>query len=262
MKLSIIFTLFMIILGAIALTPVQAQDLVYTPVNPCRLADTRPSEGGSGFIPVNQTRHFLVSGSNLSFQGGGSCVHPKTGTGIEPLAISAYVVAIPTGASKGGHLAAYASDQLPPGNTTATVNYATGQVIGNTTNVTLCQPGSCPTDGQMAIKAFSSEQHVVIDVQGYFYPQAGAAKGYVIVDFNDQIIGGAIGGGEDGVGPLIMSPQGYVATVALNNGKMANPAQIFFAGANCTGAAYNYLSDDSEEIDIGGGLSVKFGTHR
>jgi len=246
----------MIILGATSLAPAQAQDLVYVAVEPCRLADTRK---GGGVMFNGVPRNFEVSGANLSAQGGDpfGCVHPKDGTGTEPLAASVYIVSVPTASSRGGWFTAFPSDQIPPAsNSVATLNYAKGQVAGNTTIATLCQPGSCPINGQLGLVSFNSQQHVVIDVQGYFYPQAGAAKGYVIVDFNDQIVGGAIGGGEDGVGPLIMSPQGYVATVALNNGKMANPAQIFFAGANCTGAAYNYLSHNSEEIDIGGGQST------
>ena len=172
MKQSIISTLFVIILGVTTLTPVQAQDLVYVAVDPCRLADTRKA-GGIMFNGV--PRNFAVSSANLSFQGGGSCVHPKAGTGIEPLAASVYMVAVPTGSSGSGWLTAFPSDQLrPSSNSVATVNYAKGQVVGNTTITTLCQPGSCPSSGQLGLVSFNSQQHVVIDVQGYFYPQSGS----------------------------------------------------------------------------------------
>jgi hypothetical protein len=160
--------------------PAQATDdnLVYVAVEPCRLADTRTSEGGTGPIGINSFKYFQVYGSDLSGQGGnaGGCAHPRAGTGVEPLAISAYVVAVPTPISGPGNLTAYPSDQSPPSNTIATVNWGAGQVIGNTTNVKLCQPGSCPSGGQMAIIAFSSEQNVVIDVQGYYYPAAGSCS--------------------------------------------------------------------------------------
>ena len=178
MKKSVLFTLFVIILGTTVLAPVHAQDdLIYVAVEPCRLTDTRPSEGGTGPLPVDSSRNFLVYGADLSSQGGNAtgCAHPREGSGLEPAAISAYVVAVPTASSGPGHVTAYASDGAVPGNALATVNYEAGQVNGNTTNVPLCIPGAtaCPTDGQMAVIAFSSEQHVVIDVQGYFYPLSG-----------------------------------------------------------------------------------------
>ena len=170
MKQSILFTLFMVILGTSALVPVKAQDdLVYVAVEPCRLADTRK---GGGVMIDEESRHFQVSGTNLVAQGGGSCVHPKDGAGAEPLAASVYIVAVPTASSGPGWLTAFPSDQLTPtSNSVATVNYAKGQVVGNTTIATLCQPGSCPTDGQLGLVSFNSAQHVVIDVQGYFYSQ-------------------------------------------------------------------------------------------
>lgn len=172
MKNLSLLSLFIIILGLNAYTPVQAQDLVYVAVEPCRLADTRKTS----VMDDGVSRNFLVSGSTLSVQGGDptGCIHPKDGTGIEPLAASVYIVAVPTVSSRGGWLTAFPSDQIPPtSNSVATLNYTKDQVIGNTTIATLCQPGSCPIDGQLGLVSFSSEQNVVIDVQGYFYPLSG-----------------------------------------------------------------------------------------
>jgi len=157
--------------------PAQALDdnLVYVAVEPCRLADTRKTVVMFNGVP----RNFQVSGADLSAQGGDSsgCLHPRAGTGVEPLAASTYIVAIPTAVSVGGWLTAFPSDQpTPTSNSVATVNYTKGQVIGNTTNVTLCQPGSCPADGQLGLISYSSQQEVVIDVQGYFYPAAGSCS--------------------------------------------------------------------------------------
>ena len=178
MNKSTLLTLLMIILGTTVLAPVQAQDeLVYVAVEPCRLADTRPTEGGTGALSVGSSRNFSVYGADLSGQGGDAsgCLHPREASGVEPAAISAYVVAVPTASSGPGHITAYASDGAIPGNALATVNFEAGQVNGNTTNVPLCIPGAtaCPLDGQMAVIAFSSEQNVVIDVQRYFYPLSG-----------------------------------------------------------------------------------------
>jgi len=64
--------------------------------------------------------------------------------------------------------------------TGSTVNFDEGQVIGNTTNVKICVDGtSCPSSGELAILARNTDEHVVVDVQGYFYPQT-VLPGYVI----------------------------------------------------------------------------------
>jgi len=173
MNKSTLLTLLMIILGITVLAPVQAQDeLVYVAVEPCRIVDTR--EAG-GVITESDFRNFLVSGTlgELAVQGGKTdCLDPMQES--EPLAISAYVVAVPAAGSTAGVLTAFPSDQLPPPvGAGSTVNFAAGQVIGNTTNITLCNPaGTCP-DGEFAILARNTPQHVVIDVQGYFYPLSG-----------------------------------------------------------------------------------------
>ena len=191
----------------------QAQDdnLIYVAVEPCRLADTRPTEGGTGALSVGSSRNFSVYGADLSGQGGNAsgCLHPREASGVEPAAISAYVVAVPTASSGPGHITAYASDGAIPGNALATVNYEAGQVNGNTTNVPLCIPGAtaCPLDGQMAVIAFSSEQNVVIDVQGYYYPATGTcpddmvAVGSLCVDkYEASVYDAATGGSQLGVG--------------------------------------------------------------
>lgn len=176
MKKSILLTLHMIILMPIAFNPAKAQDeLVFVAVDPCRIVDTREAGGA---INANNFRNFQVSGSlgELAVQGGKTdCLDPKAGTGQKPLAISAYVITVPT-TSTNSILTAYPSDQLPPPvGAGSTVNSATGQVIGNTTNITLCDPsGSCPTDGEFAVLARNTNQHVVVDVQGYFYPATSA----------------------------------------------------------------------------------------
>ena len=172
MRKSILLTLFTIILGSTSLIPVKAQDLVYVPVDPCRIVDTR---NAGGAIIADGFRNFLVSGTvgELAVQGGTTnCLDPKAGTGLKPLAISAYVLAVPATNSTNGVLTAYPSDQPPPpAGAGSTVNFAAGQVIGNTTNITLCASSTCPTNGEFAILARRTNQHVVIDVQGYFYQQ-------------------------------------------------------------------------------------------
>jgi hypothetical protein len=166
-------------------------NLVYVAVEPCRIVDTR---GAGGVIAANNSRNFRVSGTvgELAVQGGESdCLDPKAGTGLQPLAVSAYIVAVPAPGSTNGVLTAYPSNlPPPPAGFGATVNFAASQVIGNTTNITLCNPaGSCPADGEFAILARNTPQHVVIDVQGYFYPLSG----------DDQVAAGQYEGTGQGI---------------------------------------------------------------
>jgi len=157
---------------------VTTKDLTFVPVDPCRIVDTRISAGGA--LPADvvgidgDARHFKVAGTgpDLAVQGGApeGCTHPKSGTGREPVAIAAYVVAVPAGTSSGGVLTAFPADQPdPPLGSSATVNYAAGETVGNSTIIPLCEVGDCPEDGQLGILSRFSPQHAVVDVQGYFY---------------------------------------------------------------------------------------------
>lgn len=160
-------------------------DLVYVAVEPCRIADTRKSVQGE--IVRNGARQFLVSGSEdeLSGQGGQDCPHPKADEGVEPVAIAAYYVAVPAPSSSGaGIITAYPSDKPKPApGTGATLNFDFGQILGNTSITTLCDANAkdCPNGGPLAIMVRDTAEHVVVDVQGYFYPQT-ALPGYVIVE--------------------------------------------------------------------------------
>ncbi|RLA44331.1 MAG: hypothetical protein DRR04_08255 [Gammaproteobacteria bacterium] len=169
-------------LAAAHFSPAQAQDeLIYVAVEPCRIADTRKS--AVGVIMANTSRNFLIAGTaeDMAVQGGVvDCLNPKGD--VSPVAISAYILAVPADSSTSqGVLTAYPSDlPPPPSGSGSTVNFAKDQIIGNTTNVTVCVDGSCPSDGELAILARRTDEHVVIDVQGYFYPPT-LIPGYEIV---------------------------------------------------------------------------------
>ena len=115
MNKSVLFTLFLTVAGTTAPAPAQAQDeLIYVAVPPCRIVDTR---NAGGVIATTDFRNFRVSGTagELAVQGGESdCLDPKAGTGQKPLAISAYVLAVPAGSANSGVLTAYPSDQPAP----------------------------------------------------------------------------------------------------------------------------------------------------
>ena len=227
--------------------PAQAQEnMIYVAVEPCRLADTREEFGGSGVIPANTSRDFLVSGADLSSQGGASCVHPRAGIGVDPLAISAYIVAIPTATSGDGLLTAFPADQTDPDDSIATVNYAAGQVIGNTTNATLCEnTAGCP-DGPLGIITHNTEQDVVVDVQGYFYPETSNSE--ALESLNDLI------------------GEGLEEQPPIGGGTQPNPlcdAKVLGTGPG--GGLIFFVTEDRckglevSKIDLNGGSSTQWG---
>src|SRR5512139_489016 len=60
-------------------------DLIYTPVAPCRIIDTRPTSGGPGPIPGGTTKDFLVTGTtDFTSQGGNpaGCGIPENATSV------------------------------------------------------------------------------------------------------------------------------------------------------------------------------------
>jgi hypothetical protein len=211
------------IVAATAFNPAHAQDnLIYVAVEPCRIVDTRKGNG----LPIEKNEHmnFLVSGTDIELlnQGGsqaGGCAGPKPEQ--TPAAIAAYVIAVPAESSvSNGVLTAYPSDQPQPAvGSASTVNFAQDQVIGNTTNITLCTADDCPADGQFAILSRSTDEHVVVDVLGYFYPLPGG--GY-------QIVFGIGAGGSPG---------------SLQQGFAQCPV-----GKRVTGGGYDFLIEGTEVI--------------
>ena len=178
-------------------------NLVYVAVEPCRIVDTR---NAAGAILAETSRNFLVSGTagELGVQGGiTDCPAPRAGS--KPLAVSAYVLAVKTATSGNGVLTAFPSNTsgaTPPVGSGSTVNFTAQQNIGNTTTIKLCAPtGACPANGEFAILARSSDQHTIIDVQGYYYAATGSctddmvAAGSLCVDRYEASLWDAASGG-------------------------------------------------------------------
>ncbi len=136
-------------------------DLLYTPVTPCRIVDTRKTS--AGIIGASTQRNFRVfgSGGTISAQGGNpaGCPSPLG----EPLAAHINMVAVdPTGK---GNLQAF-----PVGAGTGTglsVNY-------NTIDTNLANAGTVKTvtgtGPDITVASNFSSAHTVIDVLGYYYP--------------------------------------------------------------------------------------------
>jgi hypothetical protein len=144
----------------------SSSDLVYTPVTPCRVFDTRYS--AAGILAGGTQRNFEVSGTTgFPAQGGnsGGCGIPF---GHATAVIINFAAVAPTGT---GTLRAWAvADPQPPAPLAAVMNYSPAMwALGNGVAVPLCDPAatSCQA-GDLRLQADTSSVHVVGDVVGYF----------------------------------------------------------------------------------------------
>ncbi|MGH9324409.1 MAG: hypothetical protein ACRD3V_31550 [Vicinamibacteria bacterium] len=140
-------------------------DLVFTPVPPCRIIDTRLS---GGTILANTSRAFFVTGTTgFPAQGGlaGGCGVPDGATA----AVLNLVAVTPPGP---GNLRAYPYDEPePPPPNASVLNF--GPISGlnalaNGTVVPLCDPVTMTCSFDLLIYAAVSNVDVVVDVSGYF----------------------------------------------------------------------------------------------
>lgn len=140
-----------------------SQDLVYTPIQPCRIVDTRVVGGA---IAANGTRSFLgIAASNYTNQGGSST---NCGTaGLNAAALALNVTAVVPG------MAGYAT-VFPYGTTqplAASVNYTAGAVVNNGIIAQIPNP--------IAVYDFTiysfAQSHYVVDIVGYFAPPVATA---------------------------------------------------------------------------------------
>jgi hypothetical protein len=135
----------------------EEEDLLYTPVKPCRIVDTRKTT--AGIIDANTERDFRVFGS-VGGQGGNPSGCPSPGGTPEAAHINMVAVnplgkgnlqAFPVGAGAGAGLS---------------VNY-------NTIDTNLANAGTVKTatdaGPDISVASNFSSAHTVIDVLGYYY---------------------------------------------------------------------------------------------
>jgi hypothetical protein len=196
------------------------QDLVYTPVTPCRIVDTRLAVEGS--LGAGVARTFDVDSSNLTQQGGSA-----TGCGL-PLAVAqavAMTIVVVEPAAP-GHLTAWGLGPQPT--TSSVLNYAAGDVIANTAIIPVVPGGG--NDFTLFSRAAT---HVVVDVLGYFAASNAtrldcttASSDVVAVPVNELTAvdatcpagRAATGGGYDTAESTIAFPGLFMTSTPLANG--------------------------------------------
>ena len=139
------------------------EDLVYTPVTPCRIIDTRfPTPN---ILGPNSGRDFGITSSDYSAQGGqaASC-------GIPTNASAVAINVVSTGQSGLGNLRVIQSGVAVPN--VAFLNYQPGVNLANAGIARVAAPSS--TNG-LFIYSGGAQSHAVVDIMGYFSAAASQA---------------------------------------------------------------------------------------
>lgn len=140
----------------------SGSDLVFTPLSPCRIVDTRVVGGP---ILADGERSFKgYTASDFTSQGGApsNCGIPTNAASLQVKITSVY----PGG---NGYFTAYPFNEAKP--LASSLNYTNGFIMSNESSITLCRP-ACTS--QFNVYSYAQSE-LVIDVTGYFMePEATA----------------------------------------------------------------------------------------
>ena len=163
-----ITAMFTLATSAFAQIGSLSSDLVYTPLTPCRIVDTRVA---GGTIPALATRGFKAWGASFAAQGGSAtpCGIPQN-TNVAALDLN--VVVVGTGAD--GYITLFPFGVAQP--TASTLNYLAGAVLANGAAVKVSQ-ASLANDWNVYTSAAT---HFVADVTGYYSKPVATALDCVL----------------------------------------------------------------------------------
>ncbi|WP_447940239.1 hypothetical protein [Pseudoxanthomonas mexicana] len=196
------------------------RDLIFVPVTPCRLFDTRLAGGA---IAANTVRGFDVTAvSDYSFQGGSNTNCGGVGAaGSFAAAAINFTVVTPGGA---GYITAFPFGGTQP--LAATVNYTAGDIRGNYAVVKLDQGASA---NELNVYTFA-QTHLVGDIVGYYInPGPLAFECTETATTNTSV---AAGGQANSVAPTC--PAGYTQTATNCQSSTWQMPFVYFSGGTCS----------------------------
>ena len=243
------------IVGIIAASSLSApvlsagnSDLVYVPVEPCRIVNTKDDSSVLGPLTHNTNQAFLAWSANaaeLVTQGGGDCPQPRVG--MKPMAMAANITAVAKPFKSKGNLTAYPNGSTVP--TTSLVNFQANN-IANSSIISL-EPDNlkhfniaAQIFGTSPSNEGSLEVYTIVDVIGYFYPQKQQSMQHVITvsalhgDYTDPAAAmAAIPGGADApsaINPYLIKIGPGEYDLAVTRLQMQAYVDIQGAGKNVT----------------------------
>lgn len=226
-------------------------DLVFVPITPCRIIDTRVA---GGQIAANTVRHFDVTAvSDYGFQGGdaSNCNGAGAAGSFAAAAINFTVVTPATA----GYITAFPFLGTQP--VASTVNYAAGAIVGNYSVVKLDQGASA---NELSVYSFA-QTHLVADLVGYFInPQLGGLDCQETVSSNITVNASSTGTGSSpacAAGYTIVSGG---CTMSTFEGRIVSSRQ--FPGSNTQFCAFRNESTTSSNTGVVYGRCCKLPSGR
>jgi hypothetical protein len=226
-------------------------DLVFVPITPCRIIDTRLA---GGQIAANTVRSFDVTATtDYAFQGGDAtnCSGAGSAGSFAAAAIN-FTVVTPTAA---GYITAFPFLGTQP--LASTVNYAPGDIVGNYTVVKLDQGAS---SNELSVYSFA-QTHLVADLVGYFInPVLGELDCQETVSSNITVNAGSTGTGSSpacAVGYTIISGG---CTMSTFDGRVVSSRS--FPGSNTHFCAFRNESVSSANTGVAYGRCCKLPSGR
>jgi hypothetical protein len=195
-------------------------DLIFVPITPCRIIDTRVAGGA---IAANTVRSFDVTAvTNYSFQGGDAsdCNGAGSAGSFAAAAIN-FTVVTP---SVAGYITAFPFGATQP--LAATVNYTAGDIRGNFAVVKLDQGASA---NELSVYTFA-QTHLVADIVGY-YRNPGAPT-LECVSSGDTVDTVAAGATRNTVAPAC--PATYTQTATNCESSTWQMPFVYFADGTCS----------------------------
>ena len=198
-----------------------AADLVFVPITPCRLLDTRIA---GGQIAAGTVRSFDVTAvSDYSFQGGNAsnCGGAGAAGSFAAVAIN-FTIVSPVGGP--GHMTVFPFGGTQP--TASSLNFNSGDVRGN---LGIFQLDQGPSANELSVFV-THTTHLVGDMVGYFInPQPTALQCVDTATTNTTIAAGAT---TNSIAPVC--PAGYTQTATNCQSSTWQMPFVYFSGGTCS----------------------------
>lgn len=144
-------------------------DLVYTPITPCRILDTRVVSGGPGPRTSGTTTAFNAVAASFVSQGG-SATNCNIPAGAAAMAGTFAMLS----ATSLGYVGMWAVDSPQPTAATGLFNPSTQQSLNSSSAIVpLCTAAGCTAGKQFNVFVAGSAIDVTFDVTGYFKAPSG-----------------------------------------------------------------------------------------
>jgi hypothetical protein len=236
-------------------------DLVYTPISPCTIVDTR---NVGGIVSANSFRSFdaINVAGNFASQGGNGSSDCGIPAGAKAIAASVSIFSTTTN----GYVTLYPVDSGLPFSVTALFNNSAIVPYNDTSAIVPLCVGTCSNGKEFNYYTAGSASHVLISAVGYFKSPSGLIGD--ITEIQTAAASGLIGGVASGVAALSLAPTQLLPTTACAANQIAkwngsawvcgsaSATDAWVQGGNGFGAAGVIGTTDAQDLTVTSGKAV------